>query len=356
MAPERIDSNSSATRISFVLVPRFNMMTLTTLIEPMRIANYLAPEELFSWTYLSAEGGTVVASNAMQIESVAIGDAEAVGEILIVCGSWGCEHYDCPALIHWLRRQERRGTTIIAVEMGLYVLARAGLLSARQATTHWSCMAGFAEQFPRVQLREQLFTCDQNIWTCAGGLAGVDMMLTLIARRHGDQLASEVADQVMHYPIREAGAAQRQTLGGATKNIHPQVKAAIALIEAHLEEPLSVPEIAAELGVSQRQLERLFRRYMGCSTVRFSQLLRLQYARVLLTSTRLSIREVSAASGFNSMSYFSQAFAKCFGRKPSEYRRAWPEQEIAPSWPGTVYSFIEQSRTGAVNREDGPGR
>jgi AraC family carnitine catabolism transcriptional activator len=80
--------------------------------------------------------------------------------------------------------------------------------------------------------------------------------------------------------------------------------------------------------------------------VQFSQLLRLQYARVLLTSTRLSIREVSAASGFNSMSYFSQTFARCFGKKPSEYRRAWPDQEAAPSWPGSVVRFLEQIRAG----------
>lgn len=347
MPQDRSGPGEPPTRLSFVLIPRFNMMTLTTLIEPMRIANYLAPSELFGWSYLSAAGGEVVASNGMRLGSTAIEQAEEVGETLIVCGSWGCEHDDFSDLGHWLRRQERRGATLVAVEMGLYVLARAGLLSARQATTHWSCMAGFAERFPRVLLREQLFTRDQKIWTCAGGLAGVDMMLALIARRHGDQLAAEVADQMLHYPIREADSAQRHTLGGATKSIHPQVKAAIALIEAHLEEPLPVPEIASRLGVSQRQLERLFRRYMGCSTVRFSQLLRLQYARVLLTSTRLSIREVSAASGFNSMSYFSQAFAKCFGKKPSEYRRAWPETETAPSWPGTVYSFIERSRSAA---------
>ena len=119
------------------------------------------------------------------------------------------------------------------------------------------------------------------------------------------------------------------------------------MIEANLAEPPTVPEIASELGISQRQLERLFRRHMGCSAVQFSRLMRLQYARVLLTSTRLSIREVSAASGFNSMSYFSQSFVKCFGKKPSEYRQAWPDSEPVPSWPGTVYSFIESSNAAA---------
>ena len=105
-----------------------------------------------------------------------------------------------------------------------------------------------------------------------------------------------------------------------------------------------MPGIAARVGISQRQLERLFKRYIGCSAVQFGQLLRLQYARVLLTSTGMSIRDVSTATGFNSMSYFSQTFARCFGKKPSEYRRAWPDQEPTPSWPGTVVTFLEQIR------------
>lgn len=342
----------AVTSIAFVLIPRFNMMTLTTTIEPLRIANYITPEKLYDWCYLSADGGEVVASNGMTVATTAVADAQQPMDVIFVCGSWGCEHYVRPNLFNWLRRRERIGTTLAATELGVYVLARAGLLSGRLATTHWSCMAGFAEQFPSVLLREQLFTVDRNILTCAGGTAGLDLMLHQIARWHGQQLASEVAEQIMHYPIREPAAGQRQTLGGLTSEIHPQVKVAIALMEQHIEEPISIPEIAAEVGISQRQMERLFRRFMGCSAVQFNQLLRLQYARVLLTSTRLSIREVSAACGFNSMSYFSQAFTKCFEKRPSDYRQAWPDNEVAPTWPGTVFSFIEKSRSMAERARD----
>ncbi len=349
-------SGGRHTRVAFVVVPRFNMMTLTTTIEPMRIANYLAPETLYDWQHLSAPGGEIVASNGMTLSTRRLSDLDPATSIVFVCGSWGCEHYDCPELINWLRRQERRGVTLAAIELGIYVLARAGLVSARQVTTHWSCMAGFAEQFPRALVREQLFTSDRNILTCAGGTAGLDLMLHLIAQRHGDQLALEVADQILHYPIRHAETAQRHTLGGVSETMHPVVKAAIGLIETNIAEPPTVPAIAARLDVSQRQLERLFRRSMGCSPVQFSQLLRLQYARVLLTSTRLSIRDVSAASGFNSLSYFSLTFTKCFGKKPSEYRQAWPDQEPAPSWPGTVFAFIEKSRSRALQETGAASR
>ena len=135
-------------------------------------------------------------------------------------------------------------------------------------------------------------------------------------------------------------------MGASTDELPPQVRSAITLIEDNVEEPWSVPRIAAELEISQRQLERLFRRHMGCSVVQYSQLHRLQCARVLLTSTRMSVREVSVACGFNSLSYFSQAFARCFERKPSDYRQAWPEDDISPSWPGTVFSLVEKSSPG----------
>ncbi len=336
----------SDSRIVCVLIPRFNMMTVTALVEPTRVANYLAPEQLYAWEFRSPDGGTVTASNGMVIETRPLDDPmEDVGTVF-VCGSWGCEHYVHRDLFNWLRRQARSGITLAAVELGVYALARAGLLADRLVTTHWSCMAGFAEQFPQVHMREQLYTIDGRLMTCAGGTAGFDLMLRLISDAHGEQLAGEVADQILHYPIRSAGAAQRHTLGGATDDVHPDVKSAIALIEQHTAEPLSVPDISRRLGISQRQLERLFKHHIGCSIVQFSRLFRLQYARVLLTSTDMSIREVSAASGFNSLSYFSQTFSSCFGRKPSAYRRAWPSDEPAPSWPGTVFSQIQKAQAG----------
>jgi len=335
------------TDVAFVLLPRFNMMSMAALLEPMRIANYLAPRTLYRWEYLSAEAGDVVASNGMRQATAKLAEAGDPSTVLI-CGSWGAEHYHSTALLTWLRRLHRKGVRLVAVELGIYVLARAGLLGDGMATTHWSWMPGFAEQFPRVDMREQLYTVVGSIMTCAGGTATLDLSLHLIAERHGQQLAFEVAEQILHHPVRGAAVAQRHTLGAATDRIPADLRAAVTMIEQHIDEPLTVPQIAVRIGISQRQLERLFQRYIGCSAVQFSQLLRLQHARVLLTSTRLSIREVSAATGFNSMSYFSQTFARCFGKKPSEYRQAWPDQDSAPSWPGTVFSFIEKIKMPAV--------
>ncbi len=334
-----------ATSVAFVVIPRFNMAALTTTLEPMRIANYLSPEPVFSWSFVSAEGGERIASNGMSLDTLAMEDLVSTVDVIFVCSSWSCEQYRHDKLFGWLRKHERDGKTLVSMDTGAYLLARAGLLSGRHATLHWSCLAGFSEQFPDVRISEQLFTHDGRIMTTAGGTAGIDLVLHMIARDHGEHLASEIADQFLHHPIRPATTPQRHAHGAKSAEPNRIVRKAIQLIETNIEEPVRVPEIASRLGVSQRQLERLFRHDMGCSVVQFSQLLRLQHARVLLTSTQMSIREVSAACGFNSLSYFSQAFVKCFARKPSEYRQAWPEQEPGPSWPGTIYSFMEKTRT-----------
>ncbi|MGH6938000.1 GlxA family transcriptional regulator [Hypericibacter sp.] len=338
------DMIASSGYVTFVLIPRFNMLTLTTMIEPMRIANYLAPQQLYNWDYRSPKAGVITASNGLQVTCGALEEeGRPQPDIVVVCGSWGTDHYHSPVLFNWLRRRERTGAKLIGVELGVYALARAGLLTGRRATTHWSCKAGFAEAFPNIDVREQLYTIDKKIMTCAGGTAGLDLMLKLVASQHGDQLAAEVANQIIHYPRRRPEDAQKHATGSVDDTVHPDVKAAMSLLEARIEEPLSVPQLCRELGVSQRQLERLFRRSTGCTIVQFSKLLRLQYARVLLTSTDMAIREVSASCGFDSMSYFSLCFMKTFGKKPSRYRQAWPENEPAPSWPGTVYSFIQNS-------------
>ena len=335
-----------AAAIAFVLIPRFNQFALTAMIEPMRIANYVAPRPFYAWRCFSADGGSVQASNGMSVETAPIAEAPQRLDAAFVCGSWGCETYRRPDLFGWLRRAALQGVRLGGVDLGAYVLARAGLLTGKPATVHWSCLGGFAEQFPEVDAREQLFTVDKSVLTCAGGVAGMDLMLHMIAERQGAQLAHEVADQIMHYPLREPSTPPRQTLGARKPDLHPVVKAAIERMEERLEEPETVPQIAAAAGVSQRHLERLFQGFMGCSVVQFRLLLRLQHARVLLTSTKLSVREVSAACGFNSMTYFSQAFQKCFEKKPSAYRLAWPEGDAAPSWPGTVFSLVEKNRRG----------
>jgi len=324
----------------FVVVPRFNLTTLITMVETMRVANYLAPEPVFSWDIVSFDGARVVASNGMETTVATEPDSLPQADFSFVLGSWGTEHYDNRALTAWLRKRARAGESICGVELGCYIVARAGLLDRKPATIHWSWLSGFRESFDRVDVQECLFTIDGRIMTCSGGLAGVDLMLRLIERTHGSGFSGEIADQMLHHPIRNAASPQRSTMGRGTETMLPLVREAMTLIETNIEEPLSVPEIAAALEVSQRQLERQFKKHVGCTVVQFGLLRRLQNARLLLISTDLSVREIATASGFNTLSHFAYSFGKFFGRRPSEYREAWPANEPAPSWPGSLSDFL----------------
>lgn len=347
-APE-VPSAPPLSRVTFLIVPRFNLATLITMIEPLRVANYLAAQPLYQWDILSMDGTEIPASNGLSITAAPITERNRRGETLFVLASWGAEAYQNRELFAWLRRQAREGARLCAVELGCYLLARAGLLSGARLATHWSWAPGFQEQFPDISLVEQIYTTDEPVLTCAGGLAGVDLMLALIADRHGETMAGEVADQMLHHPIRPATAPQRRTLGQGAGTLAPVLRQAIALIEANISEPLSVPEIAESLGISQRQLERQFHRGLGCSVVQFGTLVRLQHARVLLISTRLTVREIATATGFNTLSHFAYAFRKCFDRRPSDYRQAWPVKDATPSWPGTLTRYVE-----ALNQRAAP--
>lgn len=337
-------ANTPAYRIAFVLIPRFNMTALTTSLEPLRVANYISTHGLYEWRFLSVEGGPVTASNGMRLDTETLGDDGRRWDAIFVCGSWDSEHYENAALFAWLRRMDRAGVTLGAMDIGAFILARAKLLSGYRATAHWSCLWAFAEEYPGTTVEEQLFVIDRKRVTSAGGTAGMDLMLHEIAERHGRQLALEVADQVLHYPVREAASPQRRTLGGKEAALHPLVRKAVSLMEGNLEDPLTIPDVAATVGVSQRKLERLFKANMGCSIVSFYQVLRLQYARALLTNTNLSVREVSVACGFASLSYFTKSFGAQFGKRPRDYREAWPDLDPIPAWPGMTVSLAEAGK------------
>jgi len=322
------------------------MFSLSNLMEPARIANYLSSKDIYDHSFISFDGNEITASNGMSVNCAVPPEKLSRHDLVFVMGSWGAEHYANKSVFSWIRLQVRNGAQFCAVEMGAYLLARAGLLANREVTTHWAYLAGFQEQYPGVWAREQLFTVQEPILSCSGATAGLDFMLHLIAQDHGDTLAGEIAEQLQHHPVRNGHDPQRRTLGRGTESLSSDVRAAVAVIEANIAEPLTVPDIAREIGRSQRQLERQFKKSVGCSIVQFGLLLRLQHARVLLISTDLGVREIATASGFNSLSHFAHAFKKCFGRRPSEYRQAWPEHDRAPHWPGTLSRFLDTLKTG----------
>ena len=167
------EATKVVTRVAFLVVPRFNMTTMMTMIEVMRIANYLSPSSLYQWEVLSFDGEEITASNGFTVQAQKPDEQVHRNETIFVLGSWNAETYRNPQTLAWIRRQARGGQRICSVELGCYLVARAGLLAGKRATTHWSWMSGFGEQFDEITVTEQLYTIDGQMMTCSGGLAGV---------------------------------------------------------------------------------------------------------------------------------------------------------------------------------------
>lgn len=343
----RIPRVSPVQRTTFLIVPRFNLIELVGLIEPMRVANYLSPHPLYEWEIVAFDGYQIEASNGFTIQAEPPAERNRRDDTIFVLASWGAEFYKNKELTSWLRRQSRDGARICAVELASYILARAGLLQGHKVAMHFSYSAAFEEEFPDIEIVDQIFVPGEKLMSCAGSFASIDLMLNLIRDQHGDRLASEISDQLVANPARASSTRQRRGLGNGIENLSPIVRKTIALMESHVSEPMEIPTIAAALGLSQRQLERLFKQAVGCTVVQFGLLLRLQHARALLIGTRQNIRQIATASGFNTLSHFANAFRRCFGRRPSEYRQSWPKSDPSPLWPGTLAKYLEtlQDRT-----------
>ena len=299
------------------------MMPFTAAVEPLRLANRAAGVELFTWTLVGAAPGVATCSNGTQVVVNTEIDSDwtaARDDVVIVCGGMNIKRATTRPVLNWLRRQARGGTTMGAVCTGAWVLAEAGLLDGRKATIHWENHDGFAEAYPEIDLYRSVFVNDGNRLTAAGGTSSIDMMLHLIAEAHGDQLAAEVADQMLHTAIRTDQDRQRLSIPTRIGVRHPRLANVIARMEASIEDPISPAQLATDAGMSTRQLERLFRRYLNRSPKRYYMETRLARARNLLMQTEMSIIEVALASGFSSPSHFSKCYRAQYGSTPYRER------------------------------------
>lgn len=309
-------------RLCVVLVPGFALMSFASIVEPMRGANRLSDRKFYDWRLLSQPGGMIESNSGIAVSTDAIDSCDPTSfDLVVVCAASRAEWQPQPQLEGFLRRMSRAGRAIAAVSTGSFLLARAGLLVDRRCTVHWDYAEAFAERFPELNLCGDLFVVDNKILTCAGATAALDMMLHIVRNHHGVDLAQQIGGQFLHCGIRApADSQQRMLLGGGATN--PIVQRAALLMQASLEEPTSVVNLMRQLGVSQRQLERLFRRYMNCTPGRYQAQLRLDRARRMLRQTDLGITEIAISCGYVSLSHFARVYRRAFGRAPREDRLA----------------------------------
>ena len=306
--------------VAFLLVPEFSMAAFSSAVEPLRIANMLAEQEVFTWELLSVDGAPVAASNGIVFTpSGGLKDLRR-GNTVFVCSGLNVQKYQTKPLENWLRRQDRLGVNLGAVCTGCYILAHAGLLDGYRCTIHWENLASFTEEFPEITVSTHLFEIDRNRFSSAGGTSPIDMMVTLIALAEDRDLAQQVAEELIHAPIRDQTEHQRISLPARIGARHPKLVQIVAAMEENLEDPLSPAELAQDAGISTRQLERLFRRYLNRSPKRYYLELRLQKARQLLLQTDMSVINVAMACGFTSPSHFSKCYRAFFDRTPYRER------------------------------------
>lgn len=316
-------------RFAFYLAPSLSMIAFAAAMEPLRIANRVSGKTLYSWTLHSETGEPVRCSNGVQM-AVDDGLVDLPSRVtLFVCSGMDVHRAATPTVIGWLRRQDRRGLPLGAFCTGSYLLARAGLLDGRRSTIHWESLPAVGEEFPDLEFSNRIFEVDRDRYTSAGGTAAADLMLRLITEHHGPGLAGLVAEQAL-YATRGANDEQRTSVSGRYGVRHPRLVSILRTMEANLEHPVRPAVLARQVGMSVRQLERLFRRYLNCSPKRYYMELRLNRARNLLMQTEMSVLNVALACGFSSPSHFSKCYRRQFERTPYRDRRA-PESPVTRS-------------------------
>lgn len=303
------------------------MIAFATAIDPLRSANRMLGFEAYKWRLASIDGLPVRASNdvicavdtSLEEERRRMTSSDRPS-MVVACAGIHVENYSNKSVYAWLREEYHRGVAIGGLCTGAYVLAAAGLLADKRCAIHWENLPGFAERYPRAEVYSDLFEVDSNIYTCAGGTASLDLMLKLIGDDFGDELVNSVCEQVLTDRVRAPGDRQRLPLRARLGVQNSKVISIIELMEANITEPMSLLDIAEHVGLSRRQIERLFRQEMGRSPARYYLDLRLDRARHLLLQSALPIVEVAVACGFVSASHFSKCYRELYSRTPQQER------------------------------------
>lgn len=340
VAPQ-VAINASPYRVGFLLVDNFTLVALASAIEPLRMANQLAGSELYSWQLLSCDDAPIKASDGIVITPTGSTASSQVFDIVIVVGGVDITRSFSGREVSWLQSQAKKQVLIGAVCTGAYVLASAGLLDGYNCSAHWECLAAMRERFPHVNCTNKLYTLDRNRMTCTGGSVPMDMMLSMITRQHGTALTSAICDMFIWDRVRSDSEHQRAPLRQLMVRSQPKLAEITELMEANLEEPIALEELASFVGICRRQLERLFLKHLNCTPSRYYLKLRLDRARQLLKQTTCSIIEIANMCGFVSAPHFSRCYRKYIGVSPKEERAVmWslkpvgaPMEGLPPSMP-----------------------
>ena len=316
-------STSQPRHFGFLLIPGYALMSVASAVDPLRAANLLGRAGHYRMSFVTAEGGWAPTSvAACGFQTVPMAEVEADFDILFVVAGGDPLSFRDPRVSAWLRRAARAGTPLGGISGGAAILAAAGVMSERRYTVHWLHLDEMRETYPDALVERRLFVIDRDRYTCAGGMAPLDMMHALITADHGIELARSVSDWLIHTGIRQAEAPQQLDPVQRYDVHHPALAAMIQLISSHIADPITLADLATLCGVSARQLVRLSRQHLGETPMSFYRKVRMAKAAEMLNQTSMSIETVAVATGFTNRSHFSRMFKQQFGKGPAALRRA----------------------------------
>ena len=305
--------------VTLLVLPDCSLMSLAATLDPMRGANRVAGRSLYRWQVVSPDGEDPVTSSGLKVAADLKFEVKSQ-DILIVVSAFHALEHATPKLLGLVHQAAKQSRLVIGVEAGSWVLARAGLLNGRKATTHWEDLEAFSQRFPEVEMRSDRWVRDGAFLTTGGAAPALDMMLALIRARHGYSIALDVASLYIYDEVKQASDSQPLVSLGRLLNREPRLAKAIKVMEDHIDCPIPVSGVARRLGLSPRSLELLFANIIGQSPGSYYLSLRLKAARRLILDTHLSMADTAEQTGFSSISSLSRAFKRHFGQSPSKLR------------------------------------
>lgn len=319
-------SSDKSLSVTLLVIPESSMMSLASTLDTMRAANRIASRELFDWNIVTLNNKPASLTCGIPIAPQSNFDERAGGDILFVIAGFNHQNHVGKAELKLIKKVSRRFKVVGGIEAGSWLLARCGLLDRKAATTHWEDLEEFRTQFPEVNLKTDRFVIDGSVFTTGGASPTFDLMLHLIRVRYGYPLALEVSSAFIYDSAHDATDTQPLVSLGSLENREPRVAAAIHLMEQHIDETISVSEIAAHTKISVRMLEYLFTQTLELSPGAYYRRLRLQAARRLVVDTRLRMQEIAIRTGFNSLPAFSRMFKRYYQQSPGECRKSLGEK------------------------------
>ena len=297
------------------------MIAFTSAVEVLRMANYVSRAQHYRWSVITHDGVPVRASNGMTVKPTRSLEETGMPDALIVCGGTQIRHAVDANVRTLLADVAAQGVPLGGICTGAYALMAAGLLDGYSCSVHWEDLSALHREYPHVRFADELFVIDRDRLTCTGGTAPLDLMLNLVGTRFGQNLAAQVSDQFILERIRSASDPQPIPVDARVGFSRAELIEVVRLMEANIEEPLSLEELARLVQLSQRHLQRMFKVYLSVSPTHYYLSLRLRRARDLLRTTDASIARVTAVCGFHSPCHFSKAYRAQFGHAPSVERR-----------------------------------